>query len=96
MANRGYSETDGRFDMSGGDHDTEDFKRYVPGQVESIAGRTSVGEQIARGGWTRSDTPSCDDPTVTLKAHKYQGGSADGGDRAAYPGVPTPKSGTTY
>ena len=84
MTNRGYTETDGRFDMSGGAHDTEDYKHYNGAVVQSIAGRTSVGEQIARGGWTRSDTPLSEDGDLPPD-HKYQGGSADGSIRAAYP-----------
>lgn len=84
MPNRGYAESDGRFDMGGGAHDTEDRKQNT-NEVLSIAGRTSVGEQIARGGWTRSDTPVGVDPDLPPD-HKYQGGSADGSIRAAYPG----------
>lgn len=95
MPNRGYPESDGRFDMSGGDHDTEDGKRYNGAVVQSVAGRTSVGEQIARGGWTRSDTPLGIDPDLPPD-HKYQGGSADGRVRAAYPGTPDPTPGQTY
>ena len=90
MANRGYSENDGRFDMSGGAHDTEDCKRYVPGLVEQIAGPTTVGEQVDNGGFVRTERPVGDEPAVLPKA-KYSGGSAGapGTHRvnAAYPGT---------
>lgn len=100
MANRGYGDPDGRGD--GGDHDTSHMRTPTPGVVQSVAGPTSVGEQVRRGGWTRSDTPqpaSMEPEDVPqLTAHRFQGGSAgeDGHDVAAYPGVPTPTPGTTY
>lgn len=94
MANRGFSDTEGRFDMGGGAHDTEDRKDNQVCDVEGIAGPTTVAEQIARG-TSRKDAPCCDDNVPPLRS-KFQGGSADGRDRAAYPGTPTPTPGTTY
>jgi hypothetical protein len=94
VANRTYSEDDGRFDVSGGQHDTEDRKMFN-GLVESVAKPTTVGEQVANGGWARSERPVGDDPAV-LPGHKllekYQGGSAGSGGRrvdASYPGTPS-------
>jgi hypothetical protein len=87
---------EGRFDMGGGKGDTEDRKQY-DSTVIDLCQPTSVGEQVRRGGWCRSDTPvGVED--VTLPNHKYQGGSADGGhyDVAAERGTPTPTPGTTY
>lgn len=87
MPNRGYPEMDGRMDPSGGLHDTEDFKRYNGEMVQAVAGLTSVGEQIDRGGFTRSDTPVGIDPDLP-PPHRYQGGSANSDGRhvvADYP-----------
>lgn len=90
MANRGWQEQDGRFDPSGGRHDTEDFKRY-DGTVEDICALTSVEDQVKAGGWTRNLLPTGDDAAV-LPRSKYVGGSAGSvGNRvnAAYPGTPS-------
>lgn len=105
MANRTYSESDGRFDMGGGDHDTEDIKIYNPEVARSVAAPTTVGEQAAMGGWTRSEIPVGVDPgglpkqTVPLihrpSQSAYMGGTA-GKNVAAHPGTPTPTPGTTY
>ena len=96
MANRGYPESDGRFDMAGGAHDVSSGKEYRDDAgYLALTAPTSVGEQVRRGGWTRSDTPLSEDGTLPPD-HKYQGGSATGRDRAAYPGTPTPTPGTTY
>ena len=91
MANRGYPEPDGRFDPSG-PHSTGRHKTQSPGVVESIAGATMEGEQVAAGGFLRTDRPVGDDAVVLRKA-RFVGGSAGspGSSRvnAAYPGTPS-------
>lgn len=96
MANRGWTDLDDHSNPSAGQHDSGHDRKTMTGVVCGVADPTSVGEQVARGGWTRSDTP-CGE-TDRLPAHRYQGGSADGGryDVAAERGTSTPQSGVTY
>jgi hypothetical protein len=91
VANNSYPEPDGRFDPAG-PHSTGRRKTVTPGVVESIAGPTTEGEQVAAGGFLRSDRPVGDEAAVLAKA-RFVGGSAGspGTSRvnAAYPGTPS-------
>lgn len=73
MANQaGYDE---HGDTDRGLHETGHVKPPSSCDVRQF-GPTSVGEQFARGGWTRNETPLSNDGLAVLPVSKFRTGMA--------------------
>lgn len=85
MANRGYEPLPDDWDGRGqdtSDHSTTHDRQLMVGCVDAVGGRTSLGEQIRKGGMTRVDTPYSDNGSLP-PPHKYQTGNPPGGYNVA-------------